>query len=126
MKKSRKPGAGGKSGSFFSKGKRASSHSRGSGKSFLKGSTARKPGKKKGFFQKPFNDPGPKTGPEPDGAFPTDTDTGYQTEGAMSGVQQALGSTGCGCCSSIAGLVWITVLGIIAAVIILALKCGGC
>jgi hypothetical protein len=78
-------------------------------------------GRKKPFV-KPENDPGSKVR-DGSGEFPQEYPAGEQQTGV---VQQALQGTGCGCCSSIAGIVSFMVLGVIAVVIILALKCGGC
>ena len=84
------------------------------------GKSGSKRGKKP--FRKPSHDPGPK---EREGL--RDDLMAYQDqEEGTSGIQQALGGTGCGCCSSLAGLVWLVVLGAVAVVVILALKCGGC
>ena len=50
----------------------------------------------------------------------------YAVEEGGNAVQQALQSTGCGCCGSITSFFWLLGLGGIAVVIILAVKCGGC
>gem|GEM_PF-6437254 len=81
-----------------------------------------KPFRVKKPFRKPSHDPGPKTGE----GLREDL-LGYRDqEEQPSGFQQALSSSGCGCCSSIAGLVWLVVMGTVAVVVILALRCGGC
>jgi hypothetical protein len=75
----------------------------------------------KNLFRKPKHDPGPKIREGSDG-IPEEYPAGEQS----TGVQQALQSTGCGCCSSIAGILWLFALGAVAVVVILAMKCGGC
>jgi len=68
-------------------------------------------------FIKPSNDPGPKI---------RDEEVGVHEEFEGGPAQQALQSTGRGCCSSITGFFWMLGLGSIAVIIILAIKCGGC
>lgn len=127
MKKKRSTSAG-KSGKVFSGRKTGSAGTGGrTGKKSFLGSAYRS--KKRRFpgsgFRKPEHDPGPKLredGPE----VLEDYGEGYPPEEQASGLRGALQGTGCGCCGSIASLVWLIVLGSFAALIILVLKCGGC
>lgn len=104
----------------------------------------RKPHKSAGekdIFIKPPNDPGPKHREESGDLFikpPNDPGSKipgeeteilqeYVEEGDGGGViQQALQNTGCGCCSSITGLIWFMAIGTLAVIILLIVKCGGC
>ncbi|MBN2586132.1 MAG: hypothetical protein JXA64_00165 [Candidatus Fermentibacteraceae bacterium] len=90
-------------------------------KPFFSGSGLKMKSARRKSFVKPGNDPGPKVR-DGSGGLLEENPSGEQT----GVVQQALQSTGCGCCSSIAGMIWLMVLGVIAVVVILALKCGGC
>ena len=85
-----------------------------SGKTYMEGG-------EKDRFIKPSNDPGPKIR-EDDLEVVEDYSVGDTGEA----VQQALQSTGRGCCSSITGLFWLIGIGCLVMVIILAVKCGGC
>ena len=124
--KKRRSGSSGKSGGG-SKGGFSTGRSSGSGSTARSGKKSFfSSGPKVGFggkkpFRKPPNDPGPKTGSQPGEILDE-----YAGEGQAGGVQQALQSTGCGCCSSIAGIMWLFALGAVAVVVILAVKCGGC
>ena len=95
--------------SFFAR-KRSKSASKGkSGKIF-------RPEEKKGSFVKPPHDPGAKIRPQ-------GLDVIEEGEGD---VQQALQSTGSGCCGSITGFFWLLAIGVFAVIIIFIIKCGGC
>lgn len=138
MKKVRRSGSAGKSrssskSSFFS-GRSSSgtrkSHSSGSSffskkrrktASMEKTRKQSKSGGAKDIFIKPPNDPGPKIRGEE-----TEVLGEYSEEGSGGIVQQALQNTGCGCCSSIAGLIWFMAIGALAVIILLIVKCGGC
>lgn len=126
--KKRRSGSSGKSsrgsskgGFSFGRSSGSKGTSRSSKKPFFSSSRPKVGFGGKKSFRKPPNDPGPKTGGEPGEILEE-----YAGEGQASGVQQALGSTGCGCCSSIAGILWLFALGAVAVVVILAVKCGGC
>ena len=109
-------------GSFsFGKSSGSGGTSRSSKKSFFSSSRPKVGFGGKKTFRKPPNDPGPKTGGGPGEILEE-----YAGEEQAGAVQQALGSTGCGCCSSIAGIIWLFALGAVAVVVILAVKCGGC
>ena len=104
----------GKGKTFFSK-KHAKSASLGkSGKTY-------RAEEQKERFVKPPHDPGPKIREEG-----VEVVEEYSVEEGGEAVQQALQSTGRGCCSSITGFLWFLGLGGMAVLIILVLKCGGC
>ncbi len=111
---SSKPSAKKKEKVLFAK-KHARSDSRG------KAGKTHRPEQEKERFIKPPHDPGPKIRPEE-----VEDVQDYSVEEGGEGVQQALQSTGRGCCGSITGLFWLLGLGSFAVVIIFILKCGGC
>jgi len=107
--------SGSKTGSSFFAKKRTKSASRGkSAKTF-------RPKEKKKRFVKPPHDPGPKI--REDGVEVVEE---YSVEEGGEGIQQALQSTGSGCCGSITGFFWLLAIGGFAVIIIFILKCGGC
>lgn len=79
-----------------------------------------RPVEEKERFVKPPHDPGSKIREE------AEVVEGYSEEEGGEGIQQALQSTGSGCCGSITGFFWLLALGFFAVVIIFILKCGGC
>lgn len=127
MKKKR-TGSAGKSGKVFSGRKAGSSGSGGKTgkKSFLGSGYRSKKRRSPGSgFRKPEHDPGPKHGGEQPEVL-EDYGEDYPADEQASGLRGALQGTGCGCCGSIASLVWLVVLGTFAVLIILVLRCGGC
>lgn len=80
-----------------------------------------KQGKGKQPFIKPPHDPGDK----PIG----ESDQDYMQSSDEELIPDALRSTvgsGCGCCSSIGGLIWLVVIGIFVVIIVFITKCSGC
>jgi len=138
LKKIRKSGSARKSrsssGSSFFSGKSSARKSRSpvKGTSFFarkrtKSASKRKSGKtyraeeRKENFVKPAHDPGPKIRPQG-----LDAVEEYSVEEGEGSVQQALQSTGSGCCGSITGFFWLLAIGGFAVIIIFIFKCGGC
>lgn len=80
-----------------------------------------RPEEEKERFVKPPHDPGPKIRDEG-----LEVIEEYSVEEGGEGIQQALQSTGCGCCGSITGFFWLLAIGGFAVVIAIILKCGGC
>ncbi|OPL18180.1 MAG: hypothetical protein AVO35_06655 [Candidatus Aegiribacteria sp. MLS_C] len=124
MKKTRSGSSKGSSKGFSFSGFKSGSS--GTGRSskkpfFSVGGSKRRPGGKSGLFSKPSHDPGPKLRDSEDGVF-----EGSPSEEGQQGIQQAINSTGCGCCGSFMGILWLLVLGVVAVVVIMAVKCGGC
>ncbi len=101
-------------------------------KTFFSGNRAKnasmgRPGKtytaggKKDRFIRPPNDPGSQIREED-----VEVIEDYSVEDSGEVAQQALQSTGRGCCSSITGFFWLIGISCLVVVIILAVKCGGC
>lgn len=127
MKKSR-PKSSGKSGKGISGRKTGSAGTGGKigKKSFFGSGYRAKKRKAPGSgFRKPEHDPGPKVR-EQEPEILEDYAEGYPPEEQTSGLRGALQGTGCGCCGSIAALVWLIVLGTLAALFVLVVKCAGC
>lgn len=117
-----------KSGKVFSSRKTGSAGTsdRTEKKSFLRSSHRNKKRRApESGFRKPEHDPGPKLRDDQPEIL-EDYGEGNPADEQTSGLRGALQGTGCGCCGSIAALVWLVVLGTIAALIVLVVKCAGC